>query len=225
MVEINSNRKHDDNQERIINEFLFDNFFKKVNSSAKLIFDYDLQTHGVDVQMNSKSGKTVNIDIKTQSSAKYINDPRPTFILELSSFDRYGIKPFVGWFLSEESITDFYTFVWIHSATVNEKFRITSVDDIHKVEVLTVSKQKLKEYVTSVLKDTDIDTIINEMRDNEETRRNIINGMHFSHSPQLPEKPVNIVVHKRILKMFSKGDIGHCYVTKDGIYKIKDSLY
>lgn len=221
MVEINSNRKHDDSQEQIINNFLIDNYFRKINPTARLIYDSDLQTHGVDVQLENNNGNTVNIDVKAQSSAKYINDPRPTFVLELSSYNRYGTKTFVGWFLNEEMITDYYTFVWIHSATVNEKGRIECVDDIHRLEVMTVSKSKLKEYITSLLAETDVNTIIDEMRANEETRRDIINGIHFSHSPHLPEKPVNIVVHKRILEKFSIGKTGRYFVTKEGIFAPK----
>lgn len=221
MDEINSNRKYDDSQEQIISNFLIDNYFRKINSTARLIYDDYLQKHGVDVQLENNDGNTINIDVKAQSSAKYINDPRPTFVLELSSYNRYGTKTFVGWFLNEKMITDYYTFVWIHSATVNEKGLIESVDDIHRLEVMTVSKSKLKDYITSILVGTDVNAIIDEMRANKETRRDIVNGIHFSHSPHLPEKPVNIVVHKRILEKFSIGKTGRYFVTKEGIFAPK----
>ena len=82
-----SMRKQDTKQEKIINSFLYDNFFTKVNKTSCLIEDKELQIAGVDLQMKNKKDNIVNIDIKAQSSSRYINNPRPTFVLELSSLN------------------------------------------------------------------------------------------------------------------------------------------
>lgn len=189
-----------------------------MNSTARLVDDVDLQVAGVDVQQENKKGETVNIDIKAQSSAKYINNPRPTFVLELSFLNKYE-EPFVGWFLNPDLITDYYTFVWIHDADVDENGRIRTKDDIHKVEVMTVAKERLKAYVMARLNGDDLDSIINYMRDTEETHRRIVRGLHFSHTPTLYEKPVNLVAHKDVLKKFA---VVHRMVTKDGMTVIRN---
>ena len=211
MAEINPNRKNDEKQEKIINSYLLEKYFCKIMPNAELVFDTDLQVAGADVSVELSNGRTTYFDIKAQSSAKYINDPRPTFCLEVSSLNRYG-EEFEGWFINDELITDYYTFVWIHEAKTNSQNRIVSPNDIYKLEVMTVSKKKLKKYILAQLGNTDIDKVVRIMRDGGKRRLDISDGIHFSHSPQLHEKPVNIIVKKSVLKKFALKKFGHCYV-------------
>lgn len=211
-----SNRKNDTKQEKVLNDYLFKNYFKPLNPTSQLVFDKDLQIAGVDVEITTKNGVKKYIDIKAQSSKKYVNNPKPTYILELSSLNRHG-DDFVGWFLNEELITDYYTFVWIPKAKVNEKLEIVSPDDIEEVEVMTVNKSALKKYILSILGDRNIQDIVAQMRKNELTRLPLTNGIHFSHTPTLFEKPVNLVVKKHILKKFA---INHYYIKQGKLIKI-----
>ena len=217
---LKSNRKHDMTQEKIINRFLLEKFFLKINKSSKLIDDRNLQIAGVDLQLDSnKLLKTLNIDIKAQSSAKYINSPRPTFLLELSSINKYG-EDFIGWFLNPKIITDYYAFVWMHEVDTNDPTELFGYPQIKKVEIMLVSREKIKEYVLGLLHKNgydDVSPIVNQMRDTETTRIPLVDGIHFSHTPTLYEKPVNLVVHKRILKKFASL---HYYVYQDKIVKI-----
>lgn len=220
MSELVSNRKTDSKQEKLFNQFLFDYFFSKINKTSKLIYDRELQIAGVDLQFNgAKTGNLLNVDIKAQSSKKYLNAPRPTFLLELSSINRYG-EDFVGWFLNPDLITDYYAFMWIPKAKVNADGGINSPDDIEEAEVMLVSKKKIKTYISELLKRKgydDLQSVIDDMRINEIERIPLEKGINFSHTPTLYEKPVNIVVHKNILKKFS---IAHYIVTKETIKKI-----
>ena len=216
MAEINPNRKNDEKQEKIINSYLLEKYFHKISPNAELVFNTDLQVAGADVSVELSDGRTTYFDIKAQSSAKYINDPRPTFCLEVSSLNRYG-EEFDGWFINDELITDYYTFVWVHDARVNSQNRIASPDDIYKLEVMTVSKKKLKKYILSQLGKTDIGKVVKGMRENGKRRLDIVDGIHFSHSPQLYEKPVNIIVRKSVLKKFALKKFGHCYIFPDRI--------
>ena len=213
-----SMRKQDTKQEKIINSFLYDNFFTKVNKTSCLIEDKELQIAGVDLQMKNKKDNIVNIDIKAQSSSRYINNPRPTFVLELSSLNCYQ-QPTVGWFLNTSLVTDYYSFVWINDAVVDENNRIASPDNINEVEIMTVSRKHLKEYMSKLLGDCDVDDVIEDMRNTGDTKRPLAKGVSFSHTPSLFEKPVNLVVHKNILKKFA---ISHCRVTQGGIYRIQN---
>lgn len=220
MSELVSNRKTDSKQEKLFNQFLFDYFFSKINKTSKLIYDRELQIAGVDLQFNGvKTGNLLNVDIKAQSSKKYLNAPRPTFLLELSSINRYG-EDFVGWFLNPDLITDYYAFMWIPKAKVNPNGGINSPDDIEEAEVMLVSKHMIKDYISNLLSKkgyNDLQSVIYDMRNNEIERIPLDKGINFSHTPTLYEKPVNIVVHKNILKKFS---IAHYIVTKEKLKKI-----
>ena len=221
MRNANPERNKDENQEQLINEFLLQHYFSKVFSNAKLITDTEMQNAGVDVTCNSPLAHNMKIDVKAQSSAKYINDPRPTFSLEVTTLNRYGTDEITGWFFNSQCITEYYTFVWIHRANIDKQKRIRSVDDIENVEVLTVDAHELQDYIDDVLEDYHVDDIYSvsqDMRWREKTRIDICKDIHYSHSPHLVEKPVNLVVHKRLLKTFAiPGKYAHCIVTKDGI--------
>ena len=220
MSEIVSNRKTDSKQDKLFNQFLFDYFFYKINKTSKLIYDRELQIAGVDLQFNgAKTGNLLNVDIKAQSSKKYLNAPRPTFLLELSSINRYG-EDFVGWFLNPDLITDYYAFMWIPKAKVNPNGGINSPDDIEEAEVMLVSKHMIKDYISNLLSKkgyNDLQSVIYDMRNYEIERIALDKGIYFSNTQTLYEKPVNIVVHKNILKKFS---IAHYIVTKEKLKKI-----
>ena len=208
-----STRRFDSKQEYIINSFLNQFYFKKVNPSTKIVKDTELQIAGVDFRQKNKFGQIINIDVKAQSSARYINNPQPTYILELSSLNKYD-EPFIGWFLNEELITDYYCFVWIPEADTDHDGRLKNMYDIKKAEVMTVSKAKLHEYIMPLLRAVDLDRTIRLMRDTELTRKPLTSELHFSHTPNLREKPVNLVAKKSLLKKFA---VEHCVVTQEGI--------
>lgn len=224
MRNVNPERNHDDNQENIINEFLMKHYFRKAFEDARLITNKEMQCAGVDVICNSKRARDMKVDIKAQSSAKYINNPRPTYSLEVSTYNRNGDE-ITGWFFSAESMTEYYTFVWIHDAKVDNNGRIRSANDINQVEVMTVDAHALQDYIDDVLYDNNLDDIFDiaqSMRWRQEERRPVCDGICYRHSHHLPEKPVNLVVHKRILERFAiPGKFGHCMVTKDGINQIR----
>jgi hypothetical protein len=52
------------------------------------------------------------------------------------------------------------------------------------------------------------------MRDTQQKKRRLTDEIYFSHTPNLQEKPVNLVVQKNILKKFA---VEHCVVTQEGI--------
>lgn len=217
MKNVNPDRKKDESQEHLINQFLLKYYFNKAFRKAEFVPDETLQGAGVDFLCDNLFFKDMKIDVKAQSSAKYINNPRPTFSLEVTTLNRYGTDEITGWFFNSHCVTEFYTFVWIHKAKVDEKKRIRSIDDIEKVEVLTVNATALQDYIDQILNDYSMDDIYDisqDMRWREKTRIDVCDGIYYSHSPQLVEKPVNLVVQKRILKKFAiNGPAGHCIVT------------
>lgn len=225
MRNVNIDRTKDESQEQIINQFLEKYYFQKTFRNVRFITDTALQTAGVDFLCDNTSIKDMKIDVKAQSSAKYLNNPRPTFSLEVTTLNRYGTEEITGWFFSSQCMTEYYTFVWILRANVDKQHRIRHVDDIERLEVLTVNAHDLQDYIDDVLEEHHLDDIYSvsqDMRWREKTRIDICKDIHYSHSPHLVEKPVNLVVHKRLLKTFAIPDKhAHCIVTKDEINPVR----
>ena len=196
-----SNREEDHRTERIVCDFLMDAYFNKKNPHSKLITSLEMQLAGIDIEMESR-GQTYNVDVKAQASEKYINNPTDTFVLELDFFNENGYRR-TGWFLNDELKTDFYSFVWVLKSDVDENRRIHSKHDLEKVQIMTVHKEKLSKYIMEKLSKVDVEEIINSMRMNNETYVYLDKGIHFSYSPGLKEKPVNLVVKKWLFEKFA----------------------
>lgn len=188
-------------QEQIITEFLDKSLFSHIFRDYDVVEDKQMQRKGVDVTVR-KDGNPTYYDAKAQSSARFINDPRPTFAFEILTDDKYGITR-EGWFVRDEIMTDKYILCWIKSATVNDKGRIERSDDIHEVEVMILDKEKLRNYVHQYISDEQMLQNAYEMRRSGETRINVADGLTIVHTPTLTEQPVNIVVKKFILNPLS----------------------
>lgn len=199
-----STRVSDTNQESIITQFLENGFFSLYGKPYEIVRDKERQVKGIDVVFNGK-----NVDIKAQSSKRYINNPTDTFSMELSCLNRNG-EEMVGWFLNEELLTDLYAFVWVINATVNEQGGISSCNDIHKAELMFVNKILLQDYIATKY---DAEALLQESDrarvEGERISEYIMDGVKFSHTPTLFEKPCNLVIKKSVLKKFS---CGHFYV-------------
>lgn len=221
MENISPVRIYDDAQETVINQYLLPHYFNVAFKNTKFITDQQQQCRGVDFTCEIIAGCDNRVDAKAQSSPKYINNPTPTFAFEASTFNRYGRQEFIGWFLHPDNITEYYACVWVHDAVTNEDGYIESPDDIACLEVMMIHKEKFRDYILSVLRQhgiNDIDKVVQEMRANNEQRREVCHGIHFTYSGHLKERPVNIVVHKSILARFTiPGKYGHCYVTADRV--------
>ena len=201
---LQSNRKSDTRQESVITQFLENRFFSKYGKPYEIVRDKERQVKGIDVILNGK-----NIDIKAQSSKRYINNPTDTFLLEISFLNKNG-EEMVGWFLNNDLLTDYYAFVWIIDATVNESGGITIAEDIHKAEMMFVDKRKLQDYIatkydaSSLLQEADRARVVGER-----VSEVLMDGIKFSHTPTLFEKPCNLVVKKSLLNKFS---VGHYFI-------------
>lgn len=201
-------RSRDHCQEKVINAFLDTYFFRKKFNYVHWITDSESQYKGIDVIADG-----FYIDIKAQSSPRYINNPRGTFILELSFLDKNN-NPLPGWFINNRCATTMYSFVWINSAKVTDGV-IKNPYDIEEVEVLLVDKIKLKEYINKWRSDDDLWMVSNRMRSIGMSRRECtLDGVHLSHTMNLVEKPTNLVVQKWLLEHFKNG---HYIVTKTSI--------
>lgn len=207
-----SNRKSDNTQEDFVNSFIEKYFFNKLfGTDYERVYDKKRQCDGIDFIVNDN-----NADVKAQSSKRYINNPRDTFLLEIISYDRNG-NNMTGWFINENLKTDYYIFVWIPTADVDISGKLSSSESIQCAEIMIVDKQNLKSYVNSFVTDSAMVETANMMRNTSIHRINVSKEIHFTYTDTLFEKPVNLIVSKNILKRFSTL---HCMVKKDSIEKI-----
>lgn len=216
-----STRQSDQKQEHIITRFLNEKLYKMIyddpevvtadtvaDVGGELLDGKTLQKNGVDIILHMPQGDVYH-DIKAQSSPKYINNPRPTYAMELLTDiitrDGENIGTVDGWF-THNDLTDYYALVWIDEAKVNERGRIEKPEDIYVVEVAFVDKAALKQYLFAELLIND-DYLLREakeMRDRNIPKRHYSDGMTASYSAQLAERPVSLVISRDLLERFAR---------------------
>ena len=221
-----SQRELDTQMERnIVMPFLQKYLFSRLFDDVEYVDDIERQLQGIDVIIND-NGFEENIDVKAQASAKYINKPVPTFVQELL-YTAKNRTEHIGWFL-DDTLTDTYVDVWIHAANTNERGMPESPDDIIDVEVMFVDKVPLVAYLES--KGYTAEVLLKrarEMRSVGYYRQDSVlpdqddNEMWLSYSDDLAEKPVNLVIKKRVLRKFATK---HVRVTKSGVFDITNDL-
>ena len=221
-----SQRELDMQTERtIVVPFAMKYLLSKIFDKIENVEDIERQLKGIDVIIYD-NGCDENLDIKAQASAKYINKPVPTFVQELM-FTAKDKSEHIGWFL-DDTLTDTYVYIWIHAANTNERGLLDSPEDIIEAEAMFVDKAPLQEYIESKGYTREVllqrarklrksglyrqDSVIPGERDDE---------MWLSYSVDLVEKPVNLVIKKRVLKRFSTR---HVRVTKSGIFDIVNDV-
>ena len=209
----------------VIIPFMMKYLFAKLFNQIESVEDAERQLQGIDIIVRD-NGCDENHDVKAQASSKYINKPVPTFVQELL-FTAKDKKEHIGWFL-QDLATDTYVCAWIHAAKTNERGLLDTPDDILDMEVMFVDKTPLKEYIESKGYTSELllqrarhlrkiglyrqDSVIPGQNDDE---------MWLSYSADLAEKPVNLVIKKRVLKRFSTR---HIRVTKSEIVDIANDI-
>ena len=202
---INTNRHQDNQNEKIINHFLFNAFFNKKYKATEYVNDVERQCQGIDIVADGK-----NYDIKAQSAKKYINNPTNTYIVELSFINKKDERV-NGWFLNDDLKTDYYVFSWVNKAEVSDKGELLNLKE---VEILIVDKAKLKESVFESFNEETIkniqDKLIEDSKVMAKPAFQTVNHK-FVMTTSLPEKPICIVLTKDRLKKYS---VGHYFVNE-----------
>lgn len=195
-------------QEQILTPIFYDMVFKNYldlcwGSQSELIKfsdNSDLQYAGVDVITHTIYGD-IKTDIKCQTNT-YINNPTPTFCLELSFYKQEELRD--GWFLKDDQLTDYFLFVWIPNAITINNY-INKQEQLNEVEFMLVYKQDIWDFLNS------IEITKNSLRKAAESLRNITQNsfkrgtteiVKLKRSDHLPEAPINLIISKQqYLKM------------------------
>lgn len=217
---IDTTRKNDIVSERAIEEFLMRFFYRKLFHTYKNVPETDRQLAGIDIVADG-----LKIDNKAMSDPKYVNNPKNTFILELWVHSERRQCDYLGWFLNPDLETTHYLFVWIPDASVQSGTYITNSNQLNKIEVMLIDKDKLHKYISSKYSDEDLLKISQNMvaKNIEATDMWNLKPDYMRYPPRirfsnhLQEQPCNLVMPKSELKKFA---IKHCFVTAKEITDI-----
>ena len=148
----------------------------------------------------------------------YINKNIPTFAFELQ-FLKMG-RVIEGWFLNDNLKTDYYLLIW-PCASIDDVKRLKK-EDFTKLDALMVSKEKLRDKLSSL--GLDKETLTQRAYEIRKSRTygkitTGIQGIYYYASDPLKyvEAPINIVISKTRLIALSDA---HYEITTDGFKRI-----
>jgi hypothetical protein len=103
-------RPLDHGREEALAEFLDRHLYPEIASTTERADGFEKQKQGIDMEATIDAvGAEIVIDEKAQ--ADYLNDPVPSFVLELNFVNQGGnLHP--GWFFDESKQTEYYLFIW-----------------------------------------------------------------------------------------------------------------
>lgn len=192
--------KQDLQQEQILGDYLDKAFYDKYfPDKYKRNNDLALQYEGVDTYLLDKYGKWSVVDEKAQLTK--FNGPTPTFAFELS-YEKDGSRR-EGW-LFKDNQTDYFMLYYFNKVDVSQSKLLTDGRQIKEMDFLLVSKQRLHDYLESRgLTRSAIEDTANNLLTSGETKQYLIDGeraMSVYCTRWLAEKPLNLVISRRILE-------------------------
>lgn len=172
---MSSNFRSDISRERVINNWIKDNFYENqisigeiryinINSNESLqhqgvdffIYDRDIfgdrKEHWIDCKSATYYSKTIRNDRNKRP------DSLPTFAFELYSKNKNGEYKF-GWLYSEKyNLTEYYflSWLWVDLPKKGENsFDLVDVnnikyDNIEEIEVMIIDKRRMQKYASSI---------------------------------------------------------------------------
>jgi len=138
-----SNFNSDLEKAGILSEYL-DFIYKSKKLNFKRIDDFDKQLQGIDLILYHDSNEYF-VDEKAQLD--YINSDLPTFTFEFSFLKNNVLKK--GWLFDNSKCTDYY-FLITGIFLKDGKNKLESPEDIDKLKITSVDRQKLIEHLSSV---------------------------------------------------------------------------
>lgn len=215
-----STRAYDMRCERIVSEFLDTYFYSMYDVSTERVYRRELQLNGADVIVDGK----MYIDEKLKLYP--LNEFITCLAFELQ-FYTSGRRLVEGWFLKDDSITTHYNIVT--AFLYGKKSKLESMDDIEHLNLLFVSKKRLKEYVFSTLSQEGLERDVDELRAREvgncargKLRKKYKHGKFWlTRSVHLAEEPINLNVPRERLSSL-QGSVEFC-VSRFGVQKMVNS--
>lgn len=181
-------------QEQILNKYV-DSIYDSLGMSFERITDMPSQYRGIDLILKDNN-RDIFIDEKAQ--LHYLNKSLPTFAFELSYIKNNFLN--MGWLFDARKATNIY-FLITGIYLKNSKTILTCPNDIERLDIVAVQRQKLLEYLKS--KNITIKTLReyqHDMRQNNKFRAYPIKELDeykegkLFFTEFLAEKPINLVL-------------------------------
>lgn len=188
--EISLLRNYDEEAEKIVRDFLIDNFYSKYANDYQIITDKNKQVKGVDSIFKYND---YNYICDEKSAIRYINKNLQTFCFELSFIDKSNAIH-DGWLFDTNKINNSFLIIWLDKCKNN---CLKTKDDINEIQIALIKKYNIIIYLNTLNWTIDkIKNKDNKIRTNKsEFLGNIFdNKIKFSFSKQLVEKPINILI-------------------------------
>lgn len=189
--------KKDKKGERTVHEFLLENFYNTVQNFED-VNDKARQVSGIDSIFTIGD---INYACDEKAAVDYVNREFKlnTFCLELSCLTRKD-ELMDGWFVNENQKNNSYLFIWIDKAKTD---KIESKEDILSAEIALVLKSDIYQYLvkhgwTRIKLMKKCHQIRFEDDENFGNHKN--NGLKFSYSKNLPEKPINLLLTRYVYR-------------------------
>lgn len=191
----------DKRKEELFAKWLDDNFYNKyIDDYDKIERNTDeiLQKKGVDVIVVKKNGQIEFVDEK--ATLHYINKDIKTFAFEVLNVNS-GKK---GWIFNEDYKTTYYLLAWPNATDDS----IPNSDAFSKSRIMTIKKEEVINLLAcnNVTKDN-IQNLIEEGRKKTSpSERNYVigNGVKLNFNFELKERPINLVIDRKILEKYAK---------------------
>lgn len=231
-----STRELDHAMEQEVHKFMLEYFYFHRNDikSAKSVDDKNQQLSGSDIIISAPKYNLENVIIDEKAAIHHVtNNHLHTFAFELFSFQKnlageYSVER-KGWFLKEDSSTDYYLLMWPRVDSKKVKWESIGGDtypsfkkeDIESLHYCLVKKETIKMFVKDKHFDDDwLKITARKIRkecpfDSKEkgfkkwyAYRG--EGFNFYYSFRLPERPVNLLIERE--------DLDRLAVLHDTIY-------
>ena len=184
-------RKKDSAMSDVVGGFMDAHFYPMFGEKWKRVVEPNLQRRGVDVVFGG-----CRIDEKVKIKGGFANRLLDYPSFELSFVNRRGERQ-PGWFLSDYSLTDYYSLIAAFGDFVDED-GLTEGTLTH-LNALFVKKSDLTDYVA--LHGIDLETDVAEMSEGYagDRKEHPGTGIHIKLSDMFSEMPINMVVRREVL--------------------------
>lgn len=204
-------RKADRHAEQQLAQFLDKYFYDVLNkndSTFKFIRvnSIEQQLQGIDMILSEESR---NLYFDEKAALHYINQNLTTFSFEINFVNRAN-KIHEGWLNDDDLSTTHYVLIWVTANRDFEKHELINIseEDFVKLEIYIINRKKLQTYLNEL--DLTPDKLMSEANSFrkaydtiENQKQNILENDKICYlflTNKLPERPVNLLLRKRILK-------------------------
>ena len=134
--EISLLRNYDEEAEKIVRDFLIDNFYSKYANDYQIITDKNKQVKGVDSIFKYND---YNYICDEKSAIRYINKNLQTFCFELSFIDKSNAIH-DGWLFDTNKINNSFLIIWLDKCKNN---CLKTKDDINEIQIALIKKYNI----------------------------------------------------------------------------------